>query len=336
MQYDVLILSDGRPGHYRQSEGVAAAISRHHPVAVRWIEINNRWRLPKALIPKLARRLSPRAALRHLHAIDPETLHPPALIVSAGGLTLGANVALAHLLGSPNVFCGATRHFPLDAFSLVLTDDPSQAGPPNVCIAPKPATFDPDTLPTPAASLAKPDLHIGVLVGGPTETSDFGPADWSGLMKLIEALMSETEATVTLATSPRTPDVAYQAITKTAAAFTRQFNLIDFRTAGPGSLGPALGADLLVVTADSMTMMTEAALSRRPAIALRPARTTPTRDEAAMAWLVAEKWLAVCDIANLAADTLLKEASALQPMTENHLDRLSRSVLPLLKHRSVS
>lgn len=330
MQYDILILSDGRPGHYHQSEGVVAALARHRSVSTRRIELRNRLHLPKALVPKLARRLSPRVALTCLHAIDADTLAPPALIVSAGGITLGANVALASVLGVPNVFCGATRGFPLAAFSLVLTDDPADAGPPNVHIGPKPATFDPDSLPPPKSEWANPGIRVGVLVGGPSATSAFGSEDWQRLMRLVEDLIRDKAVTVTLATSPRTPPEAYEAIEKSVAKVKDSLRLIDFRTAGPGSLAPALASDLLLVTADSMTMMTEAALSRRPAIALRPERFMPTRDDAAIAWLIDQNWLAVRDISTTTVDELISTAAALAPMRENHLDRLARVVLPVL------
>lgn len=330
MQHDVLILSDGRPGHYRQSEGVVAAVRRHLAITEQRIELANRLHLPKALVPKLARRLPPTTTLGMLYGIAPDDIAPPSLIVSAGGLTLGANVALARIHGVPNVFCGATRGFALDRFSLVLTDDPSEAGPPNVRVGPKPATFDPDTLPTPADDLVGPALRIGVLVGGATATSAFESDDWHRLTRLLVALVTEKGAAITLATSPRTPPEAYAAIETLAAVAAEKLSLIDFRTAGPGSLGPALATDLLLVTSDSMTMMTEAALSRRPAIALRPQTTTPTRDDGAIDWLVAQHWLAIRDIADTTVDELIEAAVSLKPMTENHLDLLARSVLPLL------
>lgn len=331
MQHDVLILSDGRPGHYRQSEGIVAALRRHIVITEHRIELKNRLRLPKAMVPKLARRLPPSTALRLLYGIAANDVEPPSLIVSAGGLALGANFALARILGVPNIVCGATRGFALDGFSLILTDDPSEAGPPNVRLGPKPATFDPDTLPAPADDLTRPALHIGVLVGGATATSAFRSDDWERLVRLLDALITQTDATITLATSPRTPPEAYAAIESLAAAVGENLSLIDFRATGPGSLGPALATDLLLVTSDSMTMMTEAALSRRPAIALRPQTFAPTRDDGAIDWLVAQHWLAVRDIAHTNIDELIETAISLKPMTENHLDLLARSVIPLLR-----
>ena len=104
----VLLISDGRPGHYRQSEGVVAALKRRGAVAVDRIELKTRVPLPKGFIPKLGRVLPARSVLR-LHGIDADAVPRPDLIVSSGGATLGANVALAKILGVPNVFSGSTR-----------------------------------------------------------------------------------------------------------------------------------------------------------------------------------------------------------------------------------
>jgi len=350
---EILLLSDGRPGHYRQSEGVIAAIERHRPVSVTRLELKSRLPLPKAMIPKLSRRLPPRVGLKLLYAIDANTVPRPDLIVSAGGMTLGANVGLARTLATANVFCGAIRGFPIDAFGLVLTDNPSEVGipevgppkdqsagglpprtlPSNVRVGPKPATFDPDTLPPPAPlvnNIETADIHVGLLVGGATDSADFEASDWQALAMLVQKLITEQLCHITIVTSPRTPPAAYTAFEKTIASFAGNCTLVDFRQTGPGSIDKALASDILLVTSDSMSMMTEAALSQRPAIALRPARTAPTRDDAAIAWLTAQGWLAILNIADTSTEALFSTARALRPMTENHLDRLAGFVLPLL------
>ena len=99
----VLLLSDGRPGHYRQSEGVVAALRRRGPVELDRREVRPRWPVSKALIPKLGRLLPPKMVLGLLHGIDPAHLERPDLIVSAGGPPIRAHVAPGPLLGPPHV-----------------------------------------------------------------------------------------------------------------------------------------------------------------------------------------------------------------------------------------
>ena len=49
----ILILSDGRPGHYHLAEGVAAAIARRRPTQVTRIAISKRKAIPGRLLARL-------------------------------------------------------------------------------------------------------------------------------------------------------------------------------------------------------------------------------------------------------------------------------------------
>lgn len=322
----VLLISDGRPGHYRQSEGIVAALRRRGPVDLDRVELSPRWPLPKALLPRLGRLLPPARFLSLVHGLDPARLARPDIIVSSGGSTLGVNVALARLWGVPNVFSGSTRGFPPEAFRLVLTPYASVAKASNIVAGPKPTPFDPDRVPAPRPLLARDEMQgarVGVLVGGPTPYADFDAGDWSRLAALIASLVSEWRCRVTLVTSPRTPEVAYAHLLPLAARHGEAVSVIDFRTAGPGSIEGAFDCDLLLITSDSMSMMTEAAVSRRPAIALAPARVRPNKDDEAVAGLVAARWLTVLPLAGTNAGALVDAAVALRPIDHNHLDRLA-------------
>lgn len=326
----MLLISDGRPGHYRQSEGVVAALARRGPVIVERIELKTRVPLPKGLIPKLGRLLTPNVVLRYLHGIAPAHLSKPDLIVSAGGATLAANVALARVLGAPNVFSGSTRGFPLSAFSLVLTPYASAAHPPIVVAGAKPTPFDPDRVPLPRQLTGTNDVHearVSLLVGGPTPAAEFRDADWARLAALVDTLAEQWACRILIATSPRTPPDAYGHLTSCVGRHPATVSMIDFRTAGPGSVDAAFDCDLMLVTSNSMSMMTEAALSRRPAVALAPEITAPHRDDEAVAGLEAHGWLAVRPLAGTDAAGLVATAVALSPMTENHLDRLASLVM---------
>lgn len=321
----VLLLSDGRPGHYRQSEGVVAALRRRGLVELDRREIRPRWPLPKAFIPKLGRVLAPQAFLRLMHGLDPAELAKPDLIVSSGGPTIGANVALAHVWGAPNVFSGSTRGYPLTAFRLVLTPYASVAEPPKVVFGPKPSPFDPDRIPAPRPLRTTDDLRgarVSALIGGPTPYANFGNEDWRRLATLVAALVAEWQARVTIVTSPRTPEAAYAHMRLLAESSGGAVSLVDFRTAGPGSIDKAFDCELVLITSDSMSMMTEAAVSRRPAVALTPQKVKSNKDDQAVAGLVAAGWLAVLPLADADPRAIGSAAAALEPMHENHLDRL--------------
>lgn len=329
----VLLVSDGRPGHYRQSEGVVAALARRHVVAVDRLDLAMRLPIPKGFIPKIARRLPPKRVLSLLHGLDASRLEKPDVIVSSGAATLGANVAFASLWGVPNVFSGSTRGFRLGDFSLVLTPYASVAQPPKVVAGPKPTPFDPDRVPPPRAFATAADLEgarISVLVGGPTPYADFAGEDWEALASLVASLIADWQCRVTLVTSPRTPALAYEKLSHLSARFGDTMTFVDYRSAGPGSIERAFDCDAILITSDSMSMMTEAAVSRRPALALAPRTVRPNKDDEAVAGLVTERWLAVLPLAALTAEELASAAASLQPMAENHLDRLA-SLLPALE-----
>jgi mitochondrial fission protein ELM1 len=333
----VLLLSDGRPGHYRQSEGVVAALRRRGPVFVDRVELRTILPIPKAFVPKLARILPPARTLSLLHGLDPDGFKRPDLIVSAGGSTLGANVALSRLWGVPNVFNGSTRGFPLEAFELILTPYASVAVAPNVVTGPKPTPFDPDGIPDGRTLALAKDMwgaRVSVLIGGPTPYADFDAEDWARLAALVQALVSDWACRVTIVTSPRTPEAAYASVLPLAARNPGTVSVIDYRTAGPGSIETAFDCDLILVTSDSMSMTTEAALSRRPAIALAPRKVKPNKDDEAIEGLVAEKWLAVLPLASTDAGALVAAAVALRPIAHNHLDRLADLLTAVIVRRS--
>ena len=61
----VLLLSDGRPGHYHLAEGVVAALARLRPVELIKLEISRRRLVPgKVLGGLLARDSSPERLLK--------------------------------------------------------------------------------------------------------------------------------------------------------------------------------------------------------------------------------------------------------------------------------
>jgi hypothetical protein len=212
----------------------------------------------------------------------------------------------------------------------VLTPYASVGVAPNVVAGPKPTPFDPDLIPLPRpvdTAAGFRGARISILVGGPTPHADFDQEDWARLAALTEALVKRLECSVTIVTSPRTPAEAYAILTPLALDLSHAVTLIDFRSAGPGSIDTAFDCDVVLVTSDSMSMTTEAALSRRPAIALAPRKVTPSRDDEAVAGLMADKRLAVLDLAGTDAGNLAKAVLALVPMTGNHLDHLAAVLL---------
>jgi uncharacterized protein len=324
----ILILSDGRPGHYRQSEAIVAALARKRAVESARVEVRLGKAIPRALAPRLARFLPPRAYLVIAHGLSEKDFPACDLIVSAGAVTFGANIALAKLRRTPNVIAGSLRGLDPHDVSLTLLPYARVRDLPNHACLIKPAAIDPDALPKPrnwAGFASGDERRIGVLVGGPTANAAFDANDWMRLASLLAECADEPGISLCVATSPRTPAEAYDALD--ALATHANVSFIDFRAAGPGSAGPAYECDAMLITSDSMSMMTEAVAAQRPAVALAPARTMPHADDEAVETLVKDDYLRVLALDGATTESLDAAFASLTPMRENHLDLLAETIL---------
>lgn len=323
----VVMLSDGRPGHYRQSEGVLAALRRLGPLAVERVAAASR-------LPRLARLFRPLAAgpmAGLVLAIDHPGLRvetvDPDLIVSAGGATLTANLALARRTGAQNIFCGSLRNAPERGVTVWITGYDDVDGARHLACL-KPTPLDPDRMRAPAPWTGSTPF-LTVVVGGPSPARGFTSEDWSRLARLLDPAAWPRSVTIGAVTSPRTPPHAADALLAAARG-----PFVDFRRSGPGSLEPLLAqADAVIVTADSMSMVNEAVAARRPVIALAPSEgVQPPGDRRMLAQLAAASRIALLPVSTdaVALDAAL---AALRPMRENHLDILSAALFDRLSFR---
>jgi hypothetical protein len=135
-------------------------------------------------------------------------------------------------------------------------------------------------LPPAAAGLAPP--YVTVLVGGPTRGVPFTGADVDRLAAAVDELARRLGASVIATTSPRSP---VDAAVRLARGLTVAHHVHDVRAAGANPLRAFLGvADRVVVTADSASMLSEAAAAGVPVhvFALRGRRAKFRRLQAAL------------------------------------------------------
>ena len=330
---DILIFADARPGHFRQSEGLAAALARRSDVRVRRLEVRPRPVLNGTLLRWLVRaHLSPALLLRLACGLAPGAIGRPDLIVSAGSDTLAANVLAHRLSGAPNVFIGTIRDLAENDFTAVLTTFPSQAARPRHVLAAKPTLVDPDRLPPlrPIASAA--DLagaSLGVLVGGPTPSHGWSEADWSTLATRLGTVARETGARLRITTSRRTPAAAVAALEVLAETGAVETLAIFGRTPAV-PLDRFFGADALLVTDDSATMVFEAVTARRPVVTLAPTDRQPTRDDEAFAHLEGQALIRRMALVALAPHSLAEAIAAIRPMATHPAVPLLAALAPLL------
>lgn len=340
---DVLLLSDGRPGHFNLSDGIVAALGRLRALTVRRLEVRRPGWLPARLLSAVVNAgPSPEQILRYAYGMDPGAIGRPEVIVSAGGDTLAANVAAARLSGAANIFYGSLRRYRAADFALAMTSYAAQVDAPNRLMWLKPSKLDPDAAlhasagPTSgggdvsegayASGERQAPTTLGLIIGGNSGTVRFREADWSRLFDLVGAVAARTGCGWIVANGPRTPaDISERIswLARDGEHGVRRF--LDYRKAGPGTLGTVLAeAQGVVCTADSSSMLSETVWMRRPVLAVAPAVfSLPANEQAYRDWLAQNGWAAQRAIADLRPETLADTFRRLSPLTSNPLDDLA-------------
>lgn len=319
----IIILSDGRPGHFNLSEGIAAAIERARPATtIRYDVRRGRWS-GSVLAAMTRARLPARAMLARVYGVDESAVPPADIIVSAGAETLAASIWLARARGVPNIHYGSLRLFDPHDFSLVLTSYRRHADRPRHALSLKPSRFDPDTSPPLGDG---PRRTLGVLVGGNAGGIQFTPGDWDGLFAMIRKPRDGAPVRWLIANSRRTPaEIGDRLAVEAARPGSPIAQFLDVRTAGPGTL-PMLMArcHAVLCTADSSSMISECVWSRKPTLALTPATCGYTQDEAGYRhWLQQSNWCKNIAIASATPAAIDEALAQVRPLTGNPLDALA-------------
>lgn len=330
---DILILADARPGHFRQSEGLAAAIARRQAVRMRRLDVRPRPVLKGTLLRLAVRAHLPAGILLRLATgLAPADLGRPDLVVSAGSDTLAANVLARRLTGAANLFIGTIRNLPETDFSAVLTTFPSQGRRPRHVLAAKPTAIDADRLPVPRPFRTAGDLAgavLGVLVGGPTPSHRWRDADWTALAALLAAVATGTGARLRITTSRRTPAAAVAALRPLAATGVAEI-LAVYGEAPAVPLDTFFAADALLVTDDSATMVFEAVAARRPVVTLAPADRRPTKDDEAFEHLAVEGLIRRLAVVAATPQSLADAIGAARPLATHAAEPLLAALAPTL------
>ena len=285
----VVILSDNRPGHYKQSLGIVQKLPECQMEFFE-VEFTHKWRdnllrvfmcvfggmpIPTPLIHTLLQwSLLPEtySALTRLQTAD--------IILSTGSSVATVNLLLGRILGAKTVTCRrpspiGIRYFDLAILPMISWQ--SAEGKSNVCkTIGVPNPISPDMLNAERERLKHelnlPDCQrIGILLGGTDRHETITTANAKKLSEICEAVIAEINAQVLVTTSRRTPSdvVANLSSTLQHTDWCPLFIVPDAPSeiADPYQAILAL-SDLLIVTADSFSMVCEAASSGHPVTVL--------------------------------------------------------------------
>ncbi len=329
---NALLIADDRPGHYTLSEGILAAIARKRPVEITRLEVKRPFWMPaRALSFAVNAGLAPEKILQRVYRVDPD-VPPTDLVVSAGGNTLAANIAAARLTGAPNIFYGSLRRYRAEDFSLVMTSYPNRARLPRHLMTLKPSAMDPDVM-SGAQIEANNSLQLpptlGLIVGGDSGTVSYAPEDWEQLFSFMEQINRTHGTRFVVSNAPRTPDSVsdcFAGLVARTEGPVKQF--LDFRNTGPGSLPELLEqVNVVLVTADSSTMLSESVWARRKTIAITPGHfSLPDEELGYRAWLEENAWVSGVEISQLSEYVLEDAISMITSLQHNPLNQLADQI----------
>lgn len=285
----VVILSDKKPGHYKQSLGIVDKMPECQTV---WVEIQfrHKWRDNLLRVFMCVFGGAPRStSLIHTllqWSLVPESYHAliqlqtADIILSTGSSVAAVNLLFGRILGAKTVTCRrpspvGTRYFDLAILPMISWHQASRKD--NICrTIGVPNPISPALLNAKREQL-KEELHvsdcprIGVLLGGTDrhETITIEDAEW--LSEICEATAERMNAQIFVTTSRRTPPEVTEHLISTVkhTDWCPFFITPDTSSELEDSYQAILAlSDLLIVTADSFSMVCEAASSGRSVVVL--------------------------------------------------------------------
>lgn len=276
----ILVIDEGSPGHLTQSRGLATALAQACQAKVQTCSVRLKTRgLLRPLLRtlcKLSTHGLPEVLLSRVYQLpSPHSWPKTDLIVTSGGRGLYYAYSLARRLQCPLVYCGDPSPLPAHWCDVILSPLPTHAQTRSIKtdllltgvspsdIAGKGEIFRNAFNQTGAQYLA------ALLIGGDSRSHHYTPEDWQALINGVNQLGSQGWRWL-ITTSRRTP----QQVERQLQQALRPEFLVDtvwwHQQASPMVQAYLDAADLVLVTRDSMSMLSEAISANKPTLALAP------------------------------------------------------------------
>lgn len=282
MKRVVWIISEGSPGHVSQSVGLATALAEKLPLEVRQFECRPKisgfvrqlirlfW-MGKSGRPLPEWMLDGPLGLERAGAGEPA----PDLIISSGGRSVFAARTLAVRFKVPFVFLGERKPYPPDWFHTVFTPSSLESTTNDLQMDVIPTKITPEIANQAAADWT--DRPTGVLwallIGGKSRSHDFQDADWENLAEGMTALAKREGIRWLVTTSRRTGE---EVEAKLQALLPPEIvaDAVWWCHLPEKRFSAYLGAaEVIWVTQDSVSMVTEAVAAGKPVVVIRPEHT---------------------------------------------------------------
>ncbi|WP_174493299.1 ELM1/GtrOC1 family putative glycosyltransferase [Acinetobacter sp. Marseille-Q1623] len=276
----ILAITDGRPGHETQTQGICTILNRDQKYLVEYIKIKTISKFKKKILMWGFKFFSKSWMLGQIFDLDEfEDMDIDSIeyIVSAGGDTLLANALLKVYLSSvdvpaKNIIATSLRGMPASAFDAVFTIDENKAGrSPFIYypIAPnKLLSFNLDK--DEQGARQKLNLKSGtgvwsVLIGADSHDVSIGSVeDWIIMLENLAQNFSADEFFIS--TSRRTPKLFEQALKNVL----KQYKNVHLILVGEGDKTPVkdlmYAANIIICSPDSTSMVSESLMLQKPVL----------------------------------------------------------------------
>ena len=280
----ILIISDGIPGHYNQSNGVALMISETCDCVITTHELSWHFytlRSACTFIAKLLLRFNNKNIARGiLWMYTPINTQGYDLVIAAGGNTMPVSAAIKLAYSLPVIQLGSPRGLHSSMFNALVTIEKYFDHPSNIVAAISPNLYSPAV----CSIAAKEDNlseHILFLIGGEGIGYSYSTNEWEGMLTSIQALSSKIKLPISIVTSRRTApeveDLFQSRLKNILGDYSAWFHHGDKNFNLAALLGSAIN---IFVTEDSAMMISESISSGKPVTTLYPSNIkSPLRYE---------------------------------------------------------
>ena len=282
---NILLITDGKPGHENISRGIIETIRKYKDINL--IEVNAKLR--SSLFKRLIKNILNKSNIwqgRKLFidifykgCIVPQKIDYD-LVISTGGATSFLNIMLSKYLNCPNIYCSSLRGLDYTFFTHIISlEDHHYNNVITVDVAPLVLDTDPAKVEVFKRENAIDETENiwSVLVGGPTKDYPFSVDDIEKMISGIIKLAKKNKAKLCVTTSRRTTremEKKLYDIFKLEKSIIKKYVLYNQKPEKVMGMFLAV-ADRIFVTEESGSMITEAILSKKTVYTIRTNNANP-------------------------------------------------------------
>lgn len=300
----VWIISDGLPGHYNQSIGLSNAMQSRFKYKVIVIDVQLKYKAVRSLMRLIANFFpylvgTSSFSLFYQHGELPPK--KPNLIISAGGNTLFANIALSKSYGVNNIHSGTLKHYKSDLIDKVFTVVPLKDVSNNVVLDLPPANICQGK-----TTSAQP--YYTLLIGGDGAGYLYTDSDWKQLALAIVEIAKRDSISWKITTSRRTGKIVEEQLSNHIDE--KVINEVVWFSSNPQKVVKRFLEEGRVIfcTEDSLTMVSEAIYAHKPVVTLQPKIMKPEKNDfLALEKYQKKKFIIRASISDLASQVFDKD-----------------------------